>query len=160
LGTLPFTCPNEARTEPVGYVCCLASSGAARIVADGLLFANGLALLDDGRLVVAETFGYRLWIGKWDPASLTVSNGRQWIDFGGSAEPDGMALDRSGTLHVALFGAGLIGRIDRSGRMLQPIPVPGAWPTNCCFDPRDPLRLIVTEAQTGMILEARLPGNA
>lgn len=50
-----------------GRLLRLERGGAVRVVADGLAFANGLAAQDDGRrLILAETFGGRLW--QFDPS--------------------------------------------------------------------------------------------
>ncbi len=38
-GNLIFTCPNDGRHEPSGYVCCLTAEGALTTLAEGLYFA-------------------------------------------------------------------------------------------------------------------------
>jgi gluconolactonase len=159
-GNLIFTCPNDGRTEPAGYVCCLTPQGALTKIASGFYFANGLALLPDGRLVVAETYRQRLWIGDWDRAARAWRAPRPWVDVGGPIGPDGMAVGPDGHLYVAVFGQGRIAVIDAGGRVKDARPTPGARPTNCCFDPRSPTRLIVTEAEKGLILSGLVPIQA
>lgn len=41
-GNLVLTCSNDARTEPAGYVCCLAPDATVARIADGPYFPNGL----------------------------------------------------------------------------------------------------------------------
>lgn len=61
--------------------------GTAAAVAEDLLFPNGCALLPDGTLVVAETFGRRL-----TAFGVTADGGlhdrRTWASFGPPAEVD------------------------------------------------------------------------
>lgn len=158
-GNLVFTCPNDARAEPNGYVCWLARDGRLSKIAESLYFPNGLAFLDDGRLVIAETYRHRLWIGGWDVAIGRWIDPRPWVEVGGPIGPDGMAVGPDGLLHVALFGQGVIARIDAAGNIVGRSETPGARPTNCCFDPARPGRMIVTEAERGEML-VRPPGEA
>jgi gluconolactonase len=156
-GNLIFTCPNDGRSEPTGYVCCLTPGGALTTVADGLFFANGLALLPDGRIVVAETYRQRLLIGSWDAAAPRWYDARAWVETGGPTGPDGMAVGQDGLLYVAVFGQGRVITVDPRGHIVRSFETPGSRPTNCCFDPHDPQRLIVTEAEHGRVLLLRLP---
>ena len=158
-GNLVFTCPNDARTEPNGYVCCLDGDGRLHRVATGLFFPNGLAFLSHGRLVIAETYRHRLWIGTWDAGFRRWLDPSPWVEVGGPIGPDGMALGPDGHLYVAVFGQGRIVGIDTDGRVNVSLTMDGSRPTNCCFDPRRPNRLIVTEAERGELLERELSPN-
>ncbi|MGY6249826.1 SMP-30/gluconolactonase/LRE family protein [Bosea thiooxidans] len=151
-GNLIFTCPNDARTEPSGYVCRLTRDGELSRIAEGLYFPNGLAFLQDGRLVIAETYRHRLWIGGWDAGAGRWLAPAPWVEVGGPIGPDGVAVGPDGLLHVALFGQGVIRRVDGAGTIVGEIATPGAKPTNCCFDPEKSGRLIVTEAERGELL--------
>jgi gluconolactonase len=154
-GHLLFTCPGDSRREPTGHVCCLAPDGTLTVIAEGLYFPNGLAL-DGDDLIVAETYRQRLWRGRWDAATRHWS-GRPWGEpLPGEPGPDGMALDAAGHLHVAVFGAGVIAVLDRTGTVTARLPMPGHRPTNAAFDPAGRLGLVVTEAGRGELLS--LPG--
>lgn len=152
-GNLIFTCPNDGRTEPSGYVCCLTPARELKVIASGLYFANGLTLLPDGRLVVAETYRQRLWIGDWDATGQFWREPHPWVETGGPIGPDGMAVGLDGLLRVAVFGQGRILSIELDGRITGALKTPGLRPTNCCFDPDEPNVLIVTEAEQGNILQ-------
>ncbi len=153
LGNLLFTCPNDGRQEPLGYICSLGLDGVVTCVASGLYFANGLAFTADGsELVIAETYRQRLWRGRWDAAARRW-DGRVWATgLEGAPGPDGMAFAADGALWVAVYGSGQVMAVDPAGRIVQRIDLPGRNPTNCAFDPSGRLGLVVTEAERGEIL--------
>jgi sugar lactone lactonase YvrE len=82
-----------------GLVALVTPSGAARQVADGLLFPNGMAVTADNRtLIVAESYGQRLTafdIG----ADGDLANRREWAPVEGP--PDGICLDAEGAIWYA-----------------------------------------------------------
>ena len=153
-GNLVFTCPGTSREEPTGYVGVLREFGGAARIASDLYFPNGLAFTPDGRdLVVAETYRQRIWRGGWDAVAARWIEPRIWATgLEGPPGPDGMAFAEDGTLLVAVYGSGCIFRLDPAGRLLEHLPLPGANPTNCAFDPSGRLGLVVTEAATGRLL--------
>jgi gluconolactonase len=150
-GNLIFTCSNDARTEPVGYVCVLRPNGEVAVIAGRLLFPNGLAFSDGGRrLWIAETFAHRVLCGAWDPATA------RWTadlahEVGGPIGPDGMAFDDRGRLHVTIFGEGRVRIVDPAVGPIGEIAVPDRRPTNLAFDPSGPLGLVVSEVERGAL---------
>jgi len=151
-GNLVFSCSNDARKEPVGYVCCMAPDGAVTRIAERLYFPNGLAFSADGQqLVVAETYRQRLLAGTWDPTTRQWTDMRVLANVRGPVGPDGMAFDDQGRLHVAIFGQGVVAVLDADGHHLGPLTVPGDLPTNLAFDPAGDLGLVVTEVVTGAL---------
>jgi len=151
-GNLLFTCPNDGRTEPSGYVCCLAPDGTLKRIAERMFFCNGLAFAADGELVIAETYRQRLWRGRWDPAARRWE-GRVWAEgLQGAPGPDGLAFATDGTLWVAVYGSGQLMAVDPAGRIVRRLDLPGRNPTNCAFDPAGRLGLVVTEAERGLLL--------
>lgn len=156
-GNLVFTCPGDSRTEPTGYVCCLQTNGEVRQVASGFYFPNGLAFSPDGRhLTVAETRRQRLWRGRWDAGRALWLAPRPWASVGGTIGPDGMAYGSDGRLYVAIYSGGAVKVVGIDGEVEEVIPVPGANPTNCAFDPSGKLGLVVTEAESGKLFSLSL----
>lgn len=152
LGNLVFTCPGNSRTEPTGAVWRRATDGTLGVVAEGLLFPNGLAFAPGGdELVVAETYAHRLWRGRWD-ADSGRWHGSPWAHVGGPIGPDGMAFDEEGMLYVVIFDQRRIVVVAPDGSIARTLPVPGARPTNVAFDPVGDLGLVVTEAEHGVLL--------
>ncbi|MCR9196612.1 MAG: SMP-30/gluconolactonase/LRE family protein [Hyphomonas sp.] len=156
-GELLFTCSNDARTSPVGYVCALSlDSGKARIIADGLYFPNGIALSPDcRRLYVAETFRQRIMV-----AERTNDDWSDFVPFamvGGPIGPDGLAVCDDGAIFVALYGQGCVMKLSAQGERLETIVVPDEKPTNLALDPTGTLGLVVTLAGTGTLLAIARP---
>jgi gluconolactonase len=157
-GNLVFTCPGDSRTEPTGYVCVLTTAGEVRRVSSGYYFPNGLAFSPDGRhLIVAETRRQRLWRGRWDAKRALWLAPRPWASVGGTIGPDGMAFTKEGLLYVAIYSGGAIKVVGMDGEVEEVIPVSGANPTNCAFDPSGSLGLVVTEAETGVLVSYSMP---
>ena len=116
------------------------ASGAATVVADGLLFPNGMALTPGGdALLVAESYGCR--ISAFDVRlDGSLANRRTWACFGPPAAcgehpaaqlpdlsvcPDGIALDAEGALWIGdVAGAGAL-RVAEGGAILERIETPG-----------------------------------
>ena len=156
LGNLLFTCPGESRKEPTGYVCVLQKNGIVKKIASGKYFPNGLAFTKDGKsLVIAETYKHRLWKGDWNAEKAIWTNENVWCEIGGPngpGGPDGMAFDEKENLYVAVYGTSSLRIADGSGKVCSEIMLPAKNPTNCAFDPSGRLGLVVTEAETGVLI--------
>lgn len=153
MGNVVFTCPDDSRNEPTGYVCCLKRDGTLVRIAEGMYFPNGVAFVNQGaQLVIAETYRHRLWRGEWDPNNARWVDPAPWSNTGTDGGPDGMALGADGLLYVAVYRSGQIRAIDVRGKIVQVYDLPGRCPTNVAFDPAGHLGLIVTEAEQGWLL--------
>ena len=96
--------------------------GQSRVVADELLFPNGMVIADAGRtLVVAETFGARLTAFDID-SSGGLSNRRVWAPMPERAVPDGICLDDAGAIWVASPTTHECLRLREGGDVLERIP--------------------------------------
>jgi len=80
-----------------GIIALVTPDGAARQVADGIAFPNGMAVTPDGAtLIVAESYGNRLTA--FDiAADGDLSNRRIWADLGDGV-PDDISLDAEGAI--------------------------------------------------------------
>jgi sugar lactone lactonase YvrE len=104
--------------------------GAARVVAEGLRFPNGIAVsADHRRLVVAEMDGACLADYDIAPNGDLKFRGR----FGSMKSPDGICLDRQDAVWVAAFEEDAFIRLDANGRELQRIKVPGRRAIACAL---------------------------
>jgi sugar lactone lactonase YvrE len=127
----------------------VAPDGAARTVAEDLLFPNGM-VLRDGVLVVAETFGARLTA--FDVAADGgVAHRREWARFGAppastdvgealgglAVAPDGIAGDAEGAIWVAdALNARLL-RVGGDGEVLEELPTGGIGVFACMLGGED-----------------------
>jgi sugar lactone lactonase YvrE len=79
---------------------CVEPDGEAWVVAEQLLFPNGMVIADGGRtLVVAESFGQRLSAYDLNEDG-SLANPRVWADLRPNV-PDGICLDAAGGIWVA-----------------------------------------------------------
>jgi sugar lactone lactonase YvrE len=109
------------RGEPApGTLALVTSDGAARQVADGVLFPNGIAVTpDNSTLILAESYGHRLTA--FDiAADGSLSGRRVWADLG-DGFPDGICLDADGAVWYADVPAKHCVRVREGGAVLQTI---------------------------------------
>lgn len=145
VGDLGFDLPPPPDRGAPGRIILVMPDGAVRVVADGLRFPNGIAIsADHSRLVVAEMDGGCL--AEYDVAAdggLTL-RGR----LGQMKSPDGICLDRDGAVWVAAFEEDAFIRLDRNGRELQRIEVPGRRALACALGGVDRRTLFCLSAAT------------
>jgi sugar lactone lactonase YvrE len=103
-----------------GLLAVITPDGAARTVADGLAFPNGMVVTaDDATLIVAESYGNRLTA--FDiAADGSLSNRRVWAELPGD-HPDGICLDTEGAVWAGDVGNRHCVRVAEGGRVLQTI---------------------------------------
>jgi gluconolactonase len=126
------------RPAPDGSVV-LIENGTARIVADGIYFANGVAIdQEDGYLYVAETTRkdiLRFRIGLDGLLSDREVYGPAFL--GPLGYPDGIAFDEAGNLWVTFPAWNAVGFITPEGDLVMVIEDPDREvlkrPTNICF---------------------------
>ena len=128
VGDLGFDLPPKGDHGAVGRIILVMPDGARRVVADGLRFPNGIAVSpDNDRLVVAEMSGACLADYDIAPDGGLKLRGR----FGSMKSPDGICLDADGAVWVAAFEEDAFIRLDREGRELQRVEVPGRRALAC-----------------------------
>jgi len=102
-----------------GLVALITPDGAARKVADGLAFPNGMAVTpDNATLIVAESYGQTLTA--FDiAADGDLSNRRTWAEV--DDHPDGICLDADGAVWYADVGTRRCVRVREGGDVLASI---------------------------------------
>jgi gluconolactonase len=104
---------------PDGFVFRVTRAGNAAIVADGLRFANGLALDDDERfLYVAETSGHDIMRFPIEGDRLGKAERYGPEGLGGGAHPDGITFDAEGNLWVCLVQENRLAAIRPDGSLV------------------------------------------
>jgi sugar lactone lactonase YvrE len=82
-------------------ITCIGAEGAARVVATGLSFPNGMAITPDDRtLIVAEPMGHRLTAFEI-LADGALTSRRVYAELPDDVSPDGIALDCEGGVWIA-----------------------------------------------------------
>ena len=103
---------------PAGILALVTAGGEVREVADGIEFANGLAVTPDGAtLILAETYGHRLTAFDIE-ADGGLANRRVWAELPG-AFPDGICLDADGAVWYADVPGQRCVRVREGGEVLQ-----------------------------------------
>ena len=98
-----------------GFIVCVQPDGAARIVADGLGYANEVALHPDGQwLYVNETFTRRL--SRFALARDGTLGAKEVVcQFGAGTFPDGLAFDDTGAAWVVSIVSNRLIRVAPDG---------------------------------------------
>jgi sugar lactone lactonase YvrE len=123
----------EAEPRP-GALLRVDPDGAATVAADGLWFGNGIAVMADGTLLVAELLGLRITAFDVGPDGA-LSGRRAWAAFApahapdfasalssGAIVPDGICLDPGGALWVADVAGGAAKLVAEGGEVLEVVP--------------------------------------
>ncbi|HEU5000562.1 MAG TPA: SMP-30/gluconolactonase/LRE family protein [Lapillicoccus sp.] len=103
-----------------GWVVLVRPDGQARLVADGLMFPNGMAVTPDGRtLVVAESYACCLTAYDIEDDG-GLANRRVWADLG-EDNPDGICLDADGAAWYADVPHAHCVRVAEGGEVRQTV---------------------------------------
>ena len=151
--------------DPGGRVYRLAPSplgegrgeGRLDVIIDGIPSPNGIALDTSGKvLFVAVTRANQVWRGPL-LADGSITKVGAFRTFFGASGPDGMAVDVENRLvvaHASLAGAFVL---NARGEVTHFVKSPaGATVTNVAYRPGTS-RLVMTESESGTILEANMP---
>jgi sugar lactone lactonase YvrE len=104
-----------------GSIVCVRPDGSHQVVADGLEWPNGMALVDDGRtLVVADSHAQQLVAFKVAEGG-TLSNRRVWAEL--EHAPDGICADADGAVWVASVPGQYCVRVREGGEVLGTVAV-------------------------------------
>jgi sugar lactone lactonase YvrE len=105
-----------------GIVAVVTPDGAARQVAEGLAFGNGMAVTaDDRTLIVADSWAHRL-IGYDIAPDGGLGPARTWADLD-EGTPDGICLDAEGAVWFADVPNRNCVRVREGGEVLQTVPL-------------------------------------
>ncbi|WP_439593049.1 SMP-30/gluconolactonase/LRE family protein [Microbacterium sp.] len=146
-GTLTPGADDGARDERLAR---LEADGTWTMLRDGIGLSNGLAFSPDGQ-----------WLYHVDTTARTISRAQGphfdvWrplirIDDG---YPDGMTVDATGDLWVAIWGGGEVRRYSPSGEQSGRIRVPAKQVTSAVFAGPSLTTLVVTTARVGLTADA------
>lgn len=146
-GTVYFTDPGHyPPPEPnFGRVFAFERDGTARVVADGFVYCNGIAVDRNGDLVVVEGRGLQ---------RLLPDGSREWvIEKLGRGGGDGFCLDADGRFYVGSTVEHGVRVVDPDGTVVDFLEIDGeGLTTNCCFGGSDLRTLYATDAIPGNVV--------
>jgi gluconolactonase len=145
--------------DPSGRVYRLREGGELDILIAGIPSPNGVALDPTGNVIyVAVTRANQVWRGPLLPDGSVTKVGA-FRTFFGTSGPDGMAVDVRGNLVVAHASLGGAFVLNAAGEITHFVKSPaGSTVTNVAYRPGT-AKLVMTESETGAILEADLPSE-
>jgi sugar lactone lactonase YvrE len=134
----------------------LVADGVVQVVADDLIFPNGMVITPDGgTLIVAETFAHRLTAFDIDPASGKLSNRRIFADLIDKM-PDGICMDAEGAIWMASSETLEFLRVREGGEITHRIDTGGRFAAACVTGGPDRKTLyLVTAHMTPELFAAR-----
>ena len=143
--------------DPSGRVYRLRDTGHLDLLIGGIPSPNGVALDTTGKAIfVAVTRANQVWRGPLLPDGSVTKVGAFRTFFGASG-PDGMAVDIDNRLVVAHASLGGAFVCNARGEVTHFVKSPaGSTVTNVAYRPGTS-KLVMTESETGSILEADLP---
>ena len=143
--------------DPSGRVYRLQSGGILDVVVAGVPSPNGVALDTTNKVIfIAVTRANAVWRGPL-LADGSASKVHSFRTFFGTSGPDGMAVDADNGLVVAHASLGGAFHLNARGEVTHFIKSPvGSTVTNVAYRPGTS-KLVMTESETGSILEADLP---
>jgi sugar lactone lactonase YvrE len=117
---MPGSMPWEERRP--GIVAVVRPDGSWAQVADDVWFPNGMAIIDEATLVVAESHADRLTAWTIDPSG-SLTDRRVWAALGDSEAPDGICVDGSGAVWYASVPQQHCVRVAEGGEVLETVSV-------------------------------------
>src|SRR3954453_8061137 len=117
---MPGAAPWEPRKP--GIVAVVLPDGSSHQVADDVWFPNGMLILGDDTLVVAESHADRLTAWTITDSGELVDR-RVWADLGPGAAPDGICADAEGAIWYASVPGQRCTRVAAGGRVLDTVNV-------------------------------------
>ena len=145
--------------DPTGRVYRLRASGQLDCLLSNVPSPNGLALDASGKvLFIAVTRANAVWRGPL-LADGNLSKVGAFRTFFGASGPDGLAVDVDNRLVVAHASLGGAFVLNARAEVTHFIKSPaGSTVTNVAFRPGES-KLVMTESETGSILEADMPAS-
>ena len=143
--------------DPSGRVYRLRAGGQLDLLFGGIPSPNGIALDTSGKILfVAVTRANQVWRGPLLPDGSVTKIGA-FRTFFGTSGPDGLAVDAENRLVVAHASLGGAFVLNARGEVTHFVKSPaGSTVTNVAFRPGTS-KLVLTESETGTVLEADLP---
>ena len=115
---MPGSMPWEERKP--GTVTLVLPDGSSRRAADDVWFPNGMVVLDDDTLVLAESHADRLTAWTITESGELVDR-RVWAELGPGSAPDGICADASGAIWYASVPSQYCKRVAEGGEVLETI---------------------------------------
>jgi sugar lactone lactonase YvrE len=136
--------------EPGGWLARVEPTGDAKVVLDKVSVSNGIGWSPDATLMYyVDSAERRIDVLDYDRETGAATNRRPLAEVPRGL-PDGLTVDASGAVWVALWGGAALHRYTPDGALDREIELPVGQPTACCFGGVDFTDLYVTTARVGL----------
>src|SRR5690606_7221140 len=124
--------------------------GAHTVVLEDLGIPNGIAFPGDGSALLVDSAENLIW--RFPGAAGGDWKGRRVFRrfTAGDGTPDGLCLDATGGVWVALWGGSRVERYSPTGALTAVVEVSGTQPTGCAFGGLGRGRLYITTSSYGL----------
>ncbi|GAB3005386.1 SMP-30/gluconolactonase/LRE family protein [Saccharothrix stipae] len=140
--------------DPGGWLARIEPSGDAKVVLDKVSVSNGIGWSPDATLMYyVDSAERRIDVLDYDRATGEATNRRPLAEVPRGL-PDGLTVDASGAVWVALWGGAALHRYTPDGALDREIELPVGQPTAVCFGGLDFTDLYVTTARVGLSQDA------
>ncbi|KAE8453268.1 hypothetical protein EG329_011335 [Mollisiaceae sp. DMI_Dod_QoI] len=146
-GNLP-----ESYGEPRGRLWRYDPDGSLHEMANGFVCGNGVDWSPDNKtFYINDSVGQKSFAFDFDLETGSISNKRTLLDVAGTTgEPDGMVLDTSGNLYIAVYGTSRVMVFNPAGKHLKDIMFSGENLTCPTWGGKNYDILFVTSARHGV----------
>lgn len=133
--------------------------GASTVQLEGIGISNGLVWDGPATAYYVDSTHCRVDRLHVD-ASGDLASRETAVELDGPGEPDGLALDRDGILHVAMWDGARIVAVDLHSGAVRDVPLQVPRPTSLAFGGRDDELVFVTTASVESARPVRAGGTA
>ncbi len=134
--------------KPIGNLFQLRPDRTVQCIERDLLLSNGMDWSPAGTVFyLADTNGHVVYSYDYNPADASISNRKNFIEFSEHEFPDGLCVDETGNLWIAMWGGGMILQFDSNGKRCSRIELPITHPTSCCFGGEGRTTLFITSSR-------------
>jgi sugar lactone lactonase YvrE len=113
-GSMPWEEPKQ------GTVAVVLPDGSSRQVADDVWFPNGMVVIGENTLVIAESHRDRLSAWTMTESGELIDR-RVWADLGPGSAPDGICVDAEGAIWYASVPGQRCVRVAEGGKVLETV---------------------------------------
>jgi D-xylonolactonase len=143
-------CGTMATADQPGCLYRLDTDGSLSVVLEGVRIPNGMGFTADHKhMYFTDSLTHEIALFDYDEASGNISNQRRFVRVEGEGIPDGMTVDKEGTVWSARWDGGVLVRYSASGEEMQRIEFPARKVSSATFGGDDYSDLFVTTATGG-----------
>lgn len=147
----------EIDDPPDGRLYRLDAEGRVELMQSGLTISNGLGWSPEAdSMYLTDTLRRVIYAFDYDPDEGTIENRRVLVEVPeGEGFPDGLTVDRDGSIWSARWGGWEVTRYSPHGEKMDVIELPVGYPTSCAFGGENLDQLYISSAWMAVTRDRR-----